>query len=735
MTVAQQLRDLAGTWGRPPDDAAKLALGLAAVALLLALTGRGRTILGIGEHAVPRRLFLWIVAFSAALVSIMYIATYLRGGPRIVDATTYFLQGRALSHGDLAWPVADPTGSFRGRFLLYREGAGGADPMMGGIFPPGYPLLLAIAFRIGAPMVVGPAIAAALVIATYRLARTLAEDVLASVTWSSVGRSTTESRALVEPIARTAALISVACAALRYHTADTMAHGATALGIAIALEAALKRRAIVAGLAVGAVVATRPMSAMAIGGVAIWILARAKARSGTRTGESARADVIRFVGGLLPGVLLLVVAQHAVTGVWGASSQRMYYALSDGPPGCFRWGFGAGTGCVYEHGDFVEARLANGYGLLAAAGTTLRRLRMHLLDVANVEPLALLVLVPLARMRGMAKRSFAVVAALVLVLGHVLVYVPFYFDGNYPGGGARLLADVLPVEHALVAIAVAQLARGGDPRRYVRGAFAVLSVMFAGFAVHAVFGHVQLADRDGGRPMYEPDLVARSVTAGLVFVDTDHAFGLGHDPDARIKNGIVVARLHNDDRDRLLFDRLDHPPTFLYKFEVPPAASGQGAPPATPVVVPWAPPALADTLRFEAEAEWPVLSQSGGFAVPVFGDVCASGSRVLALTPTPLAGHASATITVPVPQAGTYFVGLRIVQGTRVPHVPSRGAALPAGTATLAGMRWEWVDVDGGACAELPVRQVTLSPPSATLILEATGGTVSLDQMTLKRLP
>jgi len=45
------------------------------------------------------------------------------------------------------------------------------------------------------------------------------------------------------------------------------------------------------------------------------------------------------------------------------------------------------------------------------------------------------------------------------------------------------------------------------------------------------------------------------------------------------------------------------------------------------------------------------------------------------------------------------------------------------------------MSVDGAACAELGVREVTLNPPSATLILEATGGTVALDQVTLRHLP
>ena len=109
----------------------------------------------------------------------------------------------------------------------------------------------------------------------------------------------------------------------------------------------------------------------------------------------ARAAAPRLVPalliGALPGALLFLAHQHAATGAFGASSQRLYYALGDGPPGCFRYGFGAGVGCVGEHGDFVRARLAGGYGLLAAAGTTLRRLKAHLVDPANLEPLALLV--------------------------------------------------------------------------------------------------------------------------------------------------------------------------------------------------------------------------------------------------------------------------------------------------------------------------------------------------------
>ena len=59
--------------------------------------------------------------------------------------------------------------------------------------------------------------------------------------------------------------------------------------------------------------------------------------------------------------------------------------------------------------------------------------------MANFEPLALLVLVPLARLasgRG-ATELRRCRAAFLVILGQMIAYVPFYFDGDYPGGGAR----------------------------------------------------------------------------------------------------------------------------------------------------------------------------------------------------------------------------------------------------------------------------------------------------------
>lgn len=744
MTLPQKATVLLGTWSRPPDLPAKIALGLAALVALAALLGRGRSLLfgdeegSRSDQSLDRRRFLAIFGIAAGLFSIAYISIYLRGGPRIVDATTYFLQGRALSHGDLSWTPIEPDASFRGRFLLYRE-AGPDAPSLGGIFPPGYPLVLAFGFMLGAPMIAGPLIAIGLVVATYSLARALADEALP---------------ALAEPIARTAALLSLFCAALRYHTADTMSHGAAALGITIALTCAIRARqahlrllrhapdapgpldrgraeALLAGLALGYVAATRPISALPIALVAGWLLRPVKPGTPATESSAPRSRLVLLaVLGAVPGVFFLLLSQRAVTGSWLESTQRMYYALSDGPPGCFRWGFGKGTGCLFEHGEFVDARMRGGYGLVEAAATTLRRLHHHLLDVANLEPLALLVLVPALLRKRHARTATAILPATALVGLQVLAYAPFYFDGDYPGGGARFFADVLPAEHALVAVGAATLSvrARSVARAFTRAAFVVFALALAGFAVHASYEHGKLRDRDGGRPMFEPDVLARaSVTSGLVFVDTDHGFALGHDPSARPSDRVLVARLRNDDRDRMLFDALGRPPTWRYDLEqpVPPAVEH------TAKLTPWAPPESGALLRFEAEAEWPALLQEHGFAAPAFTHACASGSRALVVTPEPNA-RAKAIIELPVPSAGRWAVEVHVADhGASVPFALKPSAAAE-GALAIGTERWSWKAE--GSCRVLPVKELDLAPPHALVTIEASGGPIGVDYIGLRKV-
>jgi hypothetical protein len=671
-----------GAWGRPPDGPSTLFAIAGALLVIASLhPALSRIALaGLARVANVRTKTPWSIALGAALLSLAYVAWYLRGGPRIVDATTYFLQARALAHGHFAFDVPDPSASFRGRFLLYD------DHHLAGIFPPGYPLVLSIGFLFGAPLVIGPLIAFAIAIVTSAIARELGAD---------------------DRTATFAAILSLVCAALRYHTADTMSHGAAALGLALAVVFALRGSPLLSGLALGWLVSTR----IPTGGAAAITLGFIAWRSRGPRG------VLHLALGAVPGILLLFASQKAATGSFFSLTQSTYYARSDGPPGCFRMGFGTGIGCVFEHGDVVHAGLKEGFGLTFAIVTTAQRLWRHCDDVLDGWPLLLLMLPSVAK----TVRALPVARLLAAIIGlQVLAYAPFYFSGNYPGGGARHLADVIPIEHALVAVSLARSTWPFDA--FERRALALGGAAIFFFGVHVASAHVQLRDRDGGRPMFEPDEMDKAgAHRGLVFVDTDHGFSLAHDPGATVPEGLVAARWRDDGHDRLLWERLKSPPTYLYRFGREPPVSS------------WVPPAASDeqgreSWRFEGESDWPPLSQTGGYAIPVWASTtCASNGRVLDVVPTE--PTAVATIALPVPRAARWRITPRILR--RAGDGTGTVRLLDRGRKTLA----EWpIPAFAGAdpsCFEPAGIEVELGEGDLTLAIEAKNGRLGLDRTVL----
>ena len=697
MTPSSKLAVLLGRWGPPPDDVAKVALALGVASVVALFVSRD---LFESAWRATRARFLAGAGLAAAFLTLGFAAHYLRGGPRIVDATAYVLQADALAHGHFAWRVPWPSASFRGRFLLFV-----APDRIAGIFPPGWPLLLAIGCALGSPMLVGVALAAALAVATYALAFELAADLPAPVR---------------ENAARLAAILSVVCAALRYQTADPMSHAATALAVTIAFTLALRARRAASpspartfalvGFLLGGVLSTRPVSTLPIALVALALLRGGKPR-----------DWIALALGAIPGVALLLASQHAATGSFFTSTQRAYYAASDGPADCFRYGFGRGVGCLHEHGDFVAARLGGGFGFFAAAGTTLRRLHAHLSDALDAWPVLVLVLPACV---SAARRDRALRVAWLLVALQVLAYVPFYFDGDYPGAGARFFADVLPVEHAAIAISVAAFL---PSIAFANRAAVLLGCVAAGFALHGAYDDLSLADRDGGRPMFEPErLQDAHVDEGLLFVDTDHGFDLAHDPSVTDPNhGLVVARLRNDAHDRLLYERLGRPHTWAYRF-----GARSNARPAEPTLLPFTPPtaevAGRELWRFESEAEWPPLAQRGAWAEPIYAtglrQNCPSAGEALAVRPDP--GEGTVTIALPVPRKARWTIRpFALVQ-------PGDGPiALRVGP-----LRWSGSGgpkAGNSVCVDLGAQSADLDEGELPLEIHVSTGPVHLDRVEL----
>lgn len=702
-------------FGTPPDFAAWLALGTgAAIAPVLLISKKWRA----GHFHQRPRLFLGSLALLAALLSAGYVLVYLRGGPRIIDATAYFLEARALASGLVRFDLLAPSAAFRGRFLVSPPSEVGAESL-GVLFPPGYPAVLALGFLVGRPLWVGPALAALLVLATYGLTLRLSGD----------RRS-----------ALLAAGLSVLSAALRYHTADTMSHGLAALLLTTALWAALgvkdasgaarPRRLSLCGLCVGWLLATRPVTGLVAAAVCAWLAVLAERDRGGKAGGKA-AHLLWLGAACVPGLALLGWHQAELTGSALESVQLRYYALADGPPGCFGLGIGKNLGCHYEHGDVVARFGAEGFGLGWALRNTLHRLHHHTLDLANFEPIWLLV--PWAVWKQ--RRHPAVRPLLGLGLGIFAAYGAFYFHGNYPGGGGRFFLELVPVEQALVAWTFAGAAWG----RWL------VPAALLGFACHGSFSHRHLAEREGGRPLFEPEVVTRALgpnaPGSLVFVDTDHGFLLGLDPRllhelaARCRprpdsthasclprGSVLVARWNGDSTDNLLWQRLGHPPAYRYHSPWGPKAKGSAEVESLPWT--WLPDEwiASRTLRFEAERQWPALGLSNGWVEPAFASGHASAGRTLLLHrtgpgPATLQGEINAPVpgyyrlSLGVEAPGRFASGLmrlRVTVGgtTRTATVPQAGGAtqLDLGVIAVAELTQLWtLEVIGTADADATV--------------------------------
>ncbi|MDB4995934.1 MAG: hypothetical protein JWM74_3366, partial [Myxococcaceae bacterium] len=313
---------------------------------------------------------------------------------------------------------------------------------------------------------------------------------------------------------------------------------------------------------------------------------------------------------------------------------------------------------------------------------------------------------------------------------------------NYPGGGARLFADVLPIEHALIAVAVAHaLPKLAFPQRVL----GLLAIACFGFSIHAAYAHEALAQRDGGHPMYEPDVAREAhLEFGLLFFDTDHGFNLAYDPQVASSHGVMAVRLRNDDGDRILYDVLGHPASHAYRFH------RDGTLPVVESFIPSGP--FADAWRFETEVEWPPLAQAGGYAELAWAaGTGASLDRVLDVIPTGAGPtrEAWAEIDLPIPpkpRVPLEALGARAFSTWRVtPRVLLRGVKAN-GTMRLftldaqGGSRteraaWEWTDdpaQPSHRTLDLPARDIPPDTVRARLVITARQNKVSVDKTTVE---
>jgi hypothetical protein len=464
----------------------------------------------------------------------------------------------------------------------------------------------------------------------------------------------------------------------------------------------------VAGGLLGLLLATEPLAALAPAAVVL----------GLASVVRPRAAITATLIGAAPGVALLLAANHAATGSAWSSPAAIYRALAE-----------------------PEALRSPAHALRDAV----RLAREHLVDVANLEPLVLLAWIPFV---GRARTGATVLAGL-LALGHAAVFAPTMRlpASNSPVDSASSLIAIVPIEHALMAIALTSL----SGRRLGQVVLATLALSLAGFAVHGAPEHAALAASGIGRPAFEPDALRDgNVTHGLLLFDDEAGYELASDPGVLPSHGVQAARMRGDDHDRALYDALDHPPSRRYS-----------ASPAGISVASFVPPyAGSSSWRFEAENEWPpVFAAVPGAAVqggaepidaaPVEASPidalgrCASGRRALRVRGPGTSNaqrEATVVLALPLPSPSGAKDGTRA--WTLVPRV-FQGGNVGTGTLSLVAelgrgaeplAEWSWSDrAPLPGCLDLPPQSFRAPGSRATawLVVRAVGGDVSLDALTL----
>lgn len=652
--------------GPPPDLVAWISAGLGALALFAAFALRAR----LATPAVLTKhywTFVICLALFAALLSLGYHDYYLGRAPRIIDSSTYLLEARTFLLGSASFPVPEPSALFRGRFLLPLAGE---PTRLAPIFPPGYPAVLALGLALGDLRFTGTLLAALLTLATAALALAITRD---------------------RRVALIAALLSALSVTLRYHTADTMSHGLSAVLVTTALAASARLRDgdapsaqraalyVTVGFTTGWLVATRQLTGLTLALALVtsstlrWALdwkqraapgsptvsrtashaspapltssrrSSLRAAPGASLRESLRSSALLALG-LVPGLALLFWHQKTLTGSWFDSPQLAYYRLADGPGDCF--GLGLGKGCAFEHADVVAAQGGHGLTLGWALLNTIHRLHWLSMDVANSEPLALLGALGSWKLR----RERAVAPGLALLALLPLTTASFYFQGSYPGAGGRMLVELVPFLQ--VGLAWLAVAHGR--------ALVTLALSLFGFALHASYAQHAIP----GAPA--PNLLEPSRTR---IVTNDQSFNATFDP----QNPTRVVRDTGDARIDLLL----------------------GRPLGTPIVL-------------EAEADWPPLAVSDLWTHPAhIAAPCVSRGRALALRHQADAPRLTLELTgVP---AGSYEVQLFAWSEEAACFARSLGVRTLPGLLTLAAE-------DLGTASALDRVELTPAPPPSGVL-------------------
>ena|GEM_PF-3029592 len=394
--------------------------------------------------------------------------------PHVMDEITYDLQARMLAAGRIYGPERAPLAAFNQWFIEDRG-------LRYGIFPPGWPAILAIGHLLRVPAWINPVLHGLTTLLVGQLGRQLSDRRVALLAAGLYGFCP---QALILAATRMSHSLAafLALAALSPLLVRLFAHGAPA-----APTGHRTRSAVLSGLAFGLLFAARPLCGVIIGATAALGLAVCATR-----GRLVRADGWVVLGALLP-ILALLIYNHALTGNAFTFPQEQYFSTHLSPihiprffrygPGCNALGFGPTHGC--------EA-LPGGAGHTVAHGieNTARNLRVWLLLAAGGGFLLLAALAGLVASRRRAACAFLLMPLLLALVG----YATYWYPGTCYG--ARFYQAALPTFVLAAAIGLEDL-RG----LLARGPFLARVLSWSTGAIYALsllLAHEEISDQYWG---------------------------------------------------------------------------------------------------------------------------------------------------------------------------------------------------------------------------------------------
>jgi hypothetical protein len=364
------------------------------------------------------------IAIAAAVAARVLAWFALRDVPHVMDEFVYLFQAKVLSGGHITAPALEPRAAFSEWFVEDR----GARY---GIFPPGWPAVLAVASWFGLERWIGPLLHGATVVLVGRGAGKIerSSSIIAAAIYGA------SPQALLLAASLMSHTLVAACAAV-----------VLVASVEIAVGEASRRVVIAAGIALGVAAATRPLCGLVL--AAAFAIAVAW--------KQARAAEIYVTTALAAAPVLVLAGAYfvALTGSLSRTPQGVWFDThlppADVPffryqPGCNDLGISASHGCDRGIRDAAHT-IGNA---LSNTGDNLESWFLLACGPMIVVGIA----VALVRRRQLA---------LVLLAAPVLAIVAYALYWNAGASyGARFYQAALPAALVVVALGIVSTKRIG----------------------------------------------------------------------------------------------------------------------------------------------------------------------------------------------------------------------------------------------------------------------------------